>query len=60
LKPNGQVELRNIVLGRDYGRSLEILSGVTASDKVIVNPSDSLTSGTTVRLPETKLAETNK
>jgi membrane fusion protein, multidrug efflux system len=60
VKSNGQVELRNIVLGRDYGRTMEILSGVTATDKVIVNPSDSLTSGTTVRLPEAKLAETNK
>ena len=58
--PDGKVELRSIVLGRDYGRTLEILSGVKASDKVIVNPSDSLTSGATVRLPETKLAVTNK
>ncbi|EEF62794.1 efflux RND transporter periplasmic adaptor subunit [Pedosphaera parvula] len=60
VKPDGKVELRNIVLGRDYGRSLEILSGISVTDKVIVNPSDSLTSGATVRLPETKLADTNK
>jgi RND family efflux transporter MFP subunit len=46
----GVVQLRDVKVGRDFGVQSEILSGVTASDKVIVNPSDSLTTGTTVRL----------
>src|SRR5712672_1403099 len=46
----GVVQLRDVKVGRDFGVQSEILSGVTESDKVIVNPSDSLTSGTTVRL----------
>jgi membrane fusion protein, multidrug efflux system len=47
---NGVVQLRDVKVGRDFGVQSEILSGVTESDKVIVNPSDSLTTGTTVRL----------
>lgn len=49
----GVVQLRDIKVGRDFGIQSEILSGVTESDKVIVNPSDSLTSGTTVRVAAT-------
>jgi len=47
---DGVVELRDVKVGRDFGIQSEILSGVTESDKVIVNPSDSLTTGTTVRV----------
>jgi hypothetical protein len=47
------VQLRDVKVGRDFGVQSEILSGVTESDKVIVNPSDSLTTGTTVRLATT-------
>jgi len=50
---NGVVQLRDVKVGRDFGVQSEILSGVTESDKVIVNPSDSLTSGTTVRVSTT-------
>jgi RND family efflux transporter MFP subunit len=46
----GAVQLRDVKVGRDFGVQSEILSGVTESDKVIVNPSDSLTTGTTVRI----------
>jgi RND family efflux transporter MFP subunit len=49
----GVVQLRDVKVGRDFGIQSEILSGVTESDKVIVNPSDSLTTGTTVRLGAT-------
>src|SRR5438270_13040602 len=46
----GVVQLRDVKVGRDFGVQSEILSGVSESDKVIVNPSDSLTTGTSVRL----------
>src|SRR5437016_13000752 len=46
----GAVQLRDVKVGRDFGVQSEILSGVTESDKVIVNPSDSLTTGTSVRI----------
>ncbi|PYK44833.1 MAG: efflux RND transporter periplasmic adaptor subunit [Verrucomicrobia bacterium] len=49
----GVVELRDVKVGRDFGVQSEILSGVAESDKVIVNPSDSLVTGTTVRVAST-------
>jgi len=52
----GVVQLRDVKVGRDFGIQSEILSGVTESDKVIVNPSDSLTSGTIVRVGATSFS----
>ena len=49
---DGKVELRNVTLGRDFGTSVEVLGGLSPSDRVIVNPSDSLVSGLTVRVAE--------
>jgi membrane fusion protein (multidrug efflux system) len=54
---DGKVELRPVTLGRDFGATLEILSGVTATDRVILNPADSLVSGVAVRIAETPKAE---
>lgn len=45
---DGKVELRQVTLGRDFGPTVEILSGVTQTDRVILNPSDSLVSGSIV------------
>jgi membrane fusion protein, multidrug efflux system len=50
VKPDNIVELHDIKVGRDFGTTIEIVQGVTAADKVIVNPSDSLTTGTMVRV----------
>ena len=47
--PDGKVELRNVMLGRDFGATVEILGGVSPTNQVILNPSDSLASGATVR-----------
>src|SRR5438477_8684930 len=55
----GVVQLRDVKVGRDFGVQSEILSGVTESDKVIVNPSDSLTTGTAVRVAATPAASPN-
>jgi hypothetical protein len=59
--PEGRVELRNLVTGRDFGRTMEILSGITTTDRVIVNPADSLVSGMVVRVaaeaPRTEQAQ---
>ena len=47
---NGQAELVPITIGRDYGDAVEVLTGLQPTDQVIANPSDSLISGTPVRL----------
>ena len=49
---DGRAQLMPITIGRDYGDRVEVLSGLTATDQVILNPSDSLLSGTAVRLAD--------
>ncbi|MFZ6690355.1 efflux RND transporter periplasmic adaptor subunit [Undibacterium sp. SXout20W] len=39
---NGQVQLRTVTIGHDLGNKLEILDGITVSDKLVLNPADSL------------------
>jgi len=46
------IKLRSIVQGRDFGSTIEVLSGIEADDRVVVNPPDSLTDGVSVRLAE--------
>ena len=45
-----RVKLKSIVQGRDFGNSIEVLSGLSAHDVVIVNPPDSITDGVQVRI----------
>ena len=45
-----RVKLKSIVQGRDFGTSIEILSGLGADETVILNPPDSLTDGLLVRV----------
>jgi RND family efflux transporter MFP subunit len=49
---NGLAELVPITVGRDYGDQIEVVSGLRSSDQVILDPSDSLISGTPVRLKQ--------
>jgi RND family efflux transporter MFP subunit len=49
---NGRVELVSVKMGRDYGNSVEIVSGLAESDSVIVSPSDSLMSDTQVKIAD--------
>ncbi len=42
-----------ITVGRDFGDSLEVLAGLHPQDKLILNPPDSLISGTPVKVEET-------
>src|SRR5881398_2486001 len=54
----GVVQLRDVKVWRDFGVQSEILSGVSESDKVIVNPSDSLITGTVVHITDTVASAT--
>jgi RND family efflux transporter MFP subunit len=42
--------LVNIALGRDFGTRVEVVSGITDQDSIIVNPPDSLVDGEEVRV----------
>jgi RND family efflux transporter MFP subunit len=44
------VKLKSIAQGRDFGNSIEILSGLEPDDVVILNPPDSLTDGVSVNI----------
>jgi RND family efflux transporter MFP subunit len=46
---NGKAELVPVKISRDYGNSVEIVSGLHPTDAVIVDPSDSLIAGMAVR-----------
>jgi RND family efflux transporter MFP subunit len=45
-----RIRLKNIVQGRDFGNTIEVLSGLDPNDVVVVNPPDSITNGAQVRL----------
>ena len=47
---NGRAQLVPITIGVDYGDTVQVASGLTLSDQVILNPSDSLISGTPVQI----------
>jgi RND family efflux transporter MFP subunit len=47
---DGKAELVPVKISRDYGNSVEIVSGLQPRDAVIVDPSDSLVAGMPVRL----------
>lgn len=60
VRPDGRVELRAVRLGRDFGRTVEISSGVSQEEKVILNPSDSLADGAVVRVVAEAKREASK
>jgi RND family efflux transporter MFP subunit len=47
---DGRTDLVAISIGRDYGNTLEVVSGLRTTDDVILDPSDSLSAGTLVRV----------
>jgi RND family efflux transporter MFP subunit len=54
---DGKVSLKSVSIGRDFGQTIEIITGVGPQDRVIVNPSDSLVSGIRVVVSEATPAE---
>ncbi len=47
---DGVAQVIPVTIGRDYGSKVEIVQGLLPSDNVILNPADSLVSGTPVRV----------
>jgi RND family efflux transporter MFP subunit len=45
-----RVVLQRVVIGRDFGDSLEVISGLAQGDQVVLNPPDSIAAGQKVRL----------
>jgi len=55
--PDNRVAMKPVMVGRDYGAQIEIVSGLNSDDRVIVSPPDSLTESTAVRVAAPKAAE---
>jgi RND family efflux transporter MFP subunit len=49
----GKAQLVPITIGRDFGDTLEVLAGLQPQESLIVNPPDSLISGTPVKVEAT-------
>ena len=47
---DGQAHLLPITIGRDFGTEVEVVSGLQGDESLIVNPPDSLVSGTNVHV----------
>ncbi len=47
---DGKAELVPVIMGRDFGDSVELVSGIQPHDQVVVNPSDSITNGQQVEI----------
>jgi membrane fusion protein (multidrug efflux system) len=54
VQPDDTIALRKVQVGRDFGQTIEILAGVTPTDRVVASPTDSLLAGTKVRIAETQ------
>ena len=58
---DGRIKLNPIKVGRNYGQTVEVLDGVSATDQLVLNPSDSLGEGDTVTVvPAAKEAPAGK
>jgi RND family efflux transporter MFP subunit len=52
-----KVQLKTVTIGRDFGTYVEVATGLAATDRVINNPGDAISSGETVRVaPDTTSA----
>ena len=51
---DGTVKFNTVNIGRDYGNSIEIYTGLNENDLVIVNPNDSVSNGSRVEARYTK------
>ncbi|HYL46493.1 MAG TPA: efflux RND transporter periplasmic adaptor subunit [Candidatus Limnocylindrales bacterium] len=48
--PDNRARLVSITAGRDFGNEVEVVSGLTAEDNIIINPPDSIISGEQIRI----------
>ncbi len=51
--PQGKVTLRSIQVGRNYGINVEVVDGLKGGERLVLNPSDSLTDGDVVSFSTT-------
>ena len=52
-----QVHLVPVTVGRDFGNTVEVVSGLAQNSVIVANPPDSLVSGETIRIVQPKAAK---
>ena len=57
IKNGNRAAIVPVTAGRDYGNAVEIVGGLDGSERIVVNPSDSLADGQTVRVVASADAE---
>jgi RND family efflux transporter MFP subunit len=57
---NGRTELVPIKIGRDFGKAVEVVNGLKADEPVILNPADSIISGTPVHVKQQDTGDSTK
>lgn len=50
VQPDNKIRMQAVILGTDFGRDVEIKKGLTADDKVVMNPPDSISEGQSVAI----------
>jgi RND family efflux transporter MFP subunit len=50
VKPNHTIHYQKLELARDFGNEVEVVSGLADGDQLVVNPSDEIREGVTVRV----------
>jgi multidrug efflux pump subunit AcrA (membrane-fusion protein) len=50
VRPDQTLHFQKVMPGRDYGSTIELLAGVNAGDRAVVNPSDELAEGMKVEV----------
>jgi len=56
----GKIALKAVSLGRNFGETVEVLNGVGPTDRLVLNPSDSLADGDQVALAPAQVASAGK
>jgi len=50
VQADGRVAVRPVTIGRDFGNSVEVVSGLHGDERIVVNPPDSIEDGEMVRV----------
>ncbi len=58
VRDGNRVAIIPVTTGRDYGNAVEIVNGLTGSERIIVNPPDSIVDGQQVRVAAAKADDT--
>jgi hypothetical protein len=52
-----RIAMVRVIVGRDFGDTVEVLSGLSANAAIVENPPDSLVEGEVVRVVRTRSSE---